>query len=62
MNQLFLYLEDDKKVKIDHVTSDLHLSHTNIAQYVGRPFDNSSNTYHMDSTLIANWNRYCGCF
>lgn len=56
MNQLFLYLGDDKKVKIDHVTSDLHLSHINIAHYAGRPFDNSSNTYHMDSALIANWN------
>lgn len=56
MKQLFLYLEDGKRVRVDYVTSDLHLSHINIAQYAGRPFDNSSSTYHMDSTLINNWN------
>jgi len=56
MNQLFLHLDNDEKIRIDYVTSDLHLSHTNIAKYAGRPFDNTSNTYHMDSTLIKNWN------
>lgn len=56
MDQLFLRLENSDTVKIDHVTSDLHLSHRNIAQYAGRPFDNSSSTYHMDTALIKNWN------
>lgn len=55
MSELFLQ-HNGQKVKIDYVTSDLHLSHTNIAKYAGRPFDNSKNTYHMDSTLINNWN------
>lgn len=56
MNELYIILQDGQRVKIDHVTSDLHLSHKNIAKYAGRPFDNSTNTYHMDSTLINNWN------
>lgn len=59
-DNLYLIDADGEKVKIDHVTSDLHLSHTNIAKYAGRPFDNTSNTYHMDSTLIKNWNTVVG--
>lgn len=56
MSELFLKY-DDQKVKVDYVTSDLHLSHTNIAKYANRPFDNSVSTYHMDSTLVKNWNK-----
>lgn len=55
MSELFLKY-DNQKIKIDYVTSDQHLSHPNIAKYANRPFDNSVNTYHMDSTLVKNWN------
>ena len=38
-------------------SSDLHLSHTKLIQYEGRPF---SNAEEMDKTIIDAWNKYVG--
>lgn len=38
-------------------TSDLHLGHSKIINYVNRPF---YNVEYMDKCLIANWNRIVG--
>lgn len=53
---LFILHADGSRTRIDAITSDTHFGHKNIAKHTGRPFDNSSGTYHMDSTLINNWN------
>lgn len=44
----------DNLLQSTFITSDLHLSHTNIIGYTNRPFES---TEEMNSILIENWNK-----
>lgn len=56
MEKRLFIINGEELIEVHAVTSDTHFGHRNIAKYTGRPFDNAENTYHMDSTLAANWN------